>query len=79
MVVQSIQFFIRDVPGAESAEAIVDVLKQSKGVTYASINWRQGTGDVMFDDAVITAEAILENPVLQKGYRIEVCEDYCSS
>ncbi len=79
MAVQSLQLFIRSIPDAESANAIATALKQAEGVRFASVNWRQGTSDITFDDSITSADNILQNPALKSGYKIEICEDYCSS
>ena len=80
MTVQYLSLLIRGVPDAGHAATIRNTLQQTIGVRTVNINWRQGTGDVMFDNEVTTIDAILANTGVVPGYSVESCEDdACSS
>lgn len=54
------------------AQAIGRSLKRIHGVRDVQIDWQSGGGEVSFDPALTSEEAILESPPFGSGYEASV-------
>lgn len=54
------------------SQSIEYALKRQKGVKRIKVNWRTGTGEVVFDPEQTEVEDILDNRIFQGHYGAQV-------
>jgi len=53
------------------SQSIEHSLKRQRGVKGVKVNWRTGTGEVVFDPEETKVEDILENRIFQGHYKAQ--------